>query len=105
MKDRDPGLDYWMTGVQFGQTRGSLIQELLDLMDAEYQERVWFKARENSVGDPSLSFFNNIMFSYELIIEELNLEDFLEEKKPPYEIIGGTLKNEKEAESLYQVAN
>lgn len=90
--------DNWITGVESPYIRSSIIVYLLDLMDPVYQQREWIKE------DWETSFRENLWFSVDMIFNELNLDYYLEEKKIPYERIGIYLKDEKEAEALYKVA-
>ncbi|CAL7961097.1 conserved hypothetical protein [Alphaproteobacteria bacterium] len=91
-------INYWMKDVEFGQRRGRLIREFLDLMDPEYQKRNWIKK-----GDKP-SFRNGICCAIEMIFDELDFRDFLEKEEMPNECIGWYLKSVKEAEALYEVA-
>lgn len=92
------GSDYWMKGVTFGQMRGRLIQELMDLMDKEFQERKWIRSDRDDY------FQWHLSFPMEMLFDELGLGDYLKKKAPPYGFIGGTLKSREEAEALYEVA-
>jgi len=92
------GSDYWMKGVTFGQMRGRLIQELMDLMDKEFQERKWVDANYDH------SFYSNISFAMDMFFDELSLREYVNKKSPPYNFIGDLLKSREEAEVLYNVA-
>jgi hypothetical protein len=97
MKDID--IDYWMKGVKFGQYRGRIIRELLDLMDGAYQEREWVKEGTNDF------FAANIEFPFDMFFNELDLQDYFDNKEFLYNWIGEIFKTKEEVNALHEVSN
>lgn len=90
--------DYWITGVEVPEARGSIILYLLDLMDKSYQEKEWVKEGND------ISFDQEFSFSWDMILDEMCICDDLEKGEPPYRLLGYSLKTKEEAEKLYNVA-
>jgi hypothetical protein len=96
MKEVD--IDYWMKGVRFGQYRGRIIREFLDLMDASYQEREWVEQQSNT------SFVANIEFPFDMFFNELDLQEYFDKKAVLYNWIGEIFKDEREVDALHSVS-
>jgi hypothetical protein len=91
-------IDYWMKGVKFGQMRGCLILYLLDLMDAAYQEREWVKEGANDF------FAANIEFPFDMFFNELDLQDYFDNKEFLYNWIGEIFKRKEEVDALHEAS-
>ncbi|MEQ9115696.1 MAG: hypothetical protein RLN62_02760 [Rickettsiales bacterium] len=89
-------LGYWMKDLESPAFRGRVIRELMDLMDAEYQERKWEVVQGRNY------FREEMYFSFELIADDL-MSYYVENNEQPYEQIGVYLKTKPEAEILYAI--
>jgi hypothetical protein len=89
--------------VKFPGMRSELIFSLLDLSDADYQQREWIENWKDKARYPERSFGDDLEM-YRDFIEDLDIFNYVKQKKMPYDHIGYWLKTEREAEALYKVA-
>jgi hypothetical protein len=92
---------YGIKEVRLTRIRGELILTFKDLMDGSYQEREWIEKTEPKRGE--VSFRDDFDFCIEMF-DDQNMFQAIEKKKMPYDDIGWSLKNKKEAEALYDAA-
>jgi hypothetical protein len=91
--------DYWIKNVKYGQIRGRIIQEFLDLMDKEYQERKWLES------NGGYGYDTQIGFAAEMFFDELNLAENVKTSTPPLEDIGDFYKTKEEAIAMLDVCS
>ncbi len=97
--------DFWIKDVENGGKRGELILTLINLSDAKWQEYELLKeigSRGETRG--KYGFYQMICNERELIFDDLNLSKYIKSNKYPYDLTGWCLKNNTEAEYLYNIA-
>ena len=96
---------YWITGVDHPSMRAYIIFSLINLSDAKWQEYELLKeigSRGETRG--KYGFYQMICNERELIFDDLNLSKYIKSNKYPYDLTGWCLKNNTEAEYLYNIA-